>query len=131
MANYYKQCSCGRYADVVPCYNCLQKTAMAAEARAKELEATVDQLRVQLAGCTGAAGGWIIDDLGPADYGWSIAYEEIKKLRLKMQKLEAVARTAKRVMDAVMEDKVDVEHVNMALTWLDAALAELEGDKDE
>ena len=23
MANYYKQCDCGRYADVVPCYDCL------------------------------------------------------------------------------------------------------------
>ena len=23
MAGYYKQCDCGRYADVVPCYDCL------------------------------------------------------------------------------------------------------------
>ena len=23
MANYFKQCDCGRYANVVPCYDCL------------------------------------------------------------------------------------------------------------
>ena len=23
MTNYYKQCGCGRHADVVPCYDCL------------------------------------------------------------------------------------------------------------
>ena len=25
MANYFKQCDCGRYTDVVPCYDCLEK----------------------------------------------------------------------------------------------------------
>ena len=24
MAGYYKQCGCGRHADVIPCYDCLE-----------------------------------------------------------------------------------------------------------
>lgn len=53
----------------------------------KALEAQVDQLRVQLAGCSVAALGYAKgkNDCKRGDYGWSVALDDVKKLRRKYQ----------------------------------------------
>ena len=61
-------------------------------------------------------------DLNRAEY-W---YEEGPKLQIEVEKLRKVAEAARRVMDAVMAQPQDVKERNIALAWLDAALAELD-----
>lgn len=50
-------------------------------------------------------------------------------IKTENAKLHKVVEAARRVMDAVMAQPQDVVERNIALTWLDAALAEL--DKEE
>ena len=48
MAGYYKQCGCGRYADVVPCYNCLweeNKTLKSENRALKQLNKKLEKER--------------------------------------------------------------------------------------
>lgn len=57
----------------------------------EELTKEVEQLRVQLAGCSVAALGWN----GPeslakrGDYGWSVPYQDVLELRAKYERLQA------------------------------------------
>ena len=57
------------------------------EGEAAELRAQIEQLRVQLAGCGVAAQGWAKgeNDCEEGGYGWSPAFEEVKKLRAKYE----------------------------------------------
>lgn len=51
-----------------------------------ELKARVEQLEVQLAGCSVAAQGYG-DELKQDDYGWSLAYAHVKELWNKYETL--------------------------------------------
>lgn len=63
-------------------------------AKVRELEEEVEQLRVQLAGCSVAALGGK-DDLQPGDYGWSASYSDVVVLRKRMEELEKENRQLK------------------------------------
>ena len=67
--------------------------------------AEVDQLRVQLAGCSVAALGGIFDPAKQSDYGWSPAYQDTLNLRLRF---EAVRESHDRLLDA-LHDMVDMD----------------------
>ncbi len=59
----------------------------------RRLERARDQLEVQLAGCGVIAMGYgKSDEVKSGDYGWSGSYEDVKKLRVKMEKLEELLR---------------------------------------
>ncbi|KKN72042.1 hypothetical protein LCGC14_0414370 [marine sediment metagenome] len=59
----------------------------------RRIERACDQLEVQLAGCGVIAQGYgKSDEVKSGDYGWSGSYEDVKKLRVKMEKLEELLR---------------------------------------
>ena len=62
---------------------------------------------------------------------WDELVEVITHQNQENAKLRKVVEAARRVMDAVMAQPQDVKERNIALAWLDAALAELdkEGEK--
>ncbi|MDP4224871.1 MAG: hypothetical protein Q8910_00675 [Bacteroidota bacterium] len=47
----------------------------------------IDQLRVQLSGCSVAALGGIYEYAKPGDYGWSPAYQDVVELRRRYEEL--------------------------------------------
>ncbi len=47
----------------------------------------IEQLRVQLAGCSAAALGWNSERAKCGGYGWSIAYQDVIDLRMKYEEL--------------------------------------------
>lgn len=57
----------------------------------------VEQLHVQLAGCSTAALGWNKEPAREGDYGWSRAYQDVLELRAKYERLQTdfAARSAK------------------------------------
>jgi DNA repair protein RadC len=57
---------------------------------------------------------------------WDELVEVITHQNQEIAKLRKVAEAARRVMDAVMAQPQDVKERNIALAWLDAALAELD-----
>ena len=59
----------------------------ALENKCHQLEDETEQLRVQLAGCSVAALGWIKNTAKKGDYGWSVAYQDVLDLRLKYEEL--------------------------------------------
>ena len=63
------------------------------EARIAELEQQVDQLNVQLAGCSVAALGNTAEDqrAHQGDYGWSASYQDVLELRIKYDLLKQEA----------------------------------------
>ena len=63
-----------------------QALAQSAKLAGNLLEATflVEQQRVQLAGVSVAAFGWG-SPAKQGDYGWSVAYDDVRKLRTKYQ----------------------------------------------
>lgn len=60
-----------------------------AEVAIDDLRQEVEQLRVQLAGCSVAALGWAQgeQDAKCGDYGWSQSFEDVKKLRARYDEL--------------------------------------------
>lgn len=58
MANYYSQCDCGRYTDMVPCYYCLLQ-------RVRELEAVAEAAKEYRSKC-------IAYECGPRNRDWGI-----------------------------------------------------------
>ena len=74
-------------------------------------KAEVERLRLMVKSITG---------------GLDEAIEAVHCLEAELALLRKVAEVARRVMDAVMAQPQDVVERNIALAWLDAALAELD-----
>ena len=62
------------------------------------LRTAMEQLRVQAAGCLGAAEGATWEPASPQDYGWSLAYQKTLELRLKYDVLKAQHQLAECVL---------------------------------
>lgn len=60
----------------------------------RTLEEKIEQLRVQLAGCSVAALGGTNNPASVGDYGWSLAYEDTLRLRRSFDELLAALREA-------------------------------------
>ena len=56
----------------------------------------IEQLQVQLAGCSVAALGGTDDPAKVGDYGWSASYEDVLNLRSQLQKLQKELRWWKK-----------------------------------
>ncbi len=67
-------------------------TCDALELRAEAAEREVEQLRVQLAGCSIAALGGTKDPATQGQYGWSVAYQDVLELRRDRDVLVAAMR---------------------------------------
>ncbi len=59
------------------------------------LNAEIEQLQVQLAGCGVAALGGTLDAAKEGDYGWSSAYQDCLNLRLRLEEMESDFAPAK------------------------------------
>jgi len=57
------------------------------DSKIKELEDTIEQLRVQLAVCGVAALGYAKgkNDCKKGDYGWSVSFEDVKRMRAELE----------------------------------------------
>ena len=60
----------------------------------RSYKAEVEQLQVQLAGCTTAALGWNQKPAKRGDYGWSPAYQDVLNLRRNFDRLNRSNRSA-------------------------------------
>lgn len=61
-----------------------------------DLEKEIEQLRVQLAGCSCVALGETSKTAKKGDYGWSPAYQDVLDLRIKFDILEAKSNQESR-----------------------------------
>lgn len=85
------------------CYIEKDEETVALFLRINRLENQIEQLRVQMAGCSVAATGYIKGENAckPGQYGWSRGYEDVKTLYLKydqaykaLKKIEEIAAEA-------------------------------------
>jgi hypothetical protein len=67
-----------------------------------ELLEKIAQLETQLAGCSVAALGWAQgdNDCKQGDWGWSVAFDDVKKLRARCEEAETQAKTLKLQLEA-------------------------------
>ena len=63
----------------------------------------IEQLRVQLAGCSVAAFGEVAHAAKIGDYGWSPAYQDVVDLRIKYDNLEE--QITDKTLDVSFEDR--------------------------
>ena len=67
----------------------------------------VEQLMVQLAGCSVAAIGWIKDPAKEGDYGWSVPYQDVLQLRRKYDELTTLLNTER---ENAVREFIDWKH---------------------
>lgn len=102
----------------------------------KDLEARCAAMREallkinELGNCDKCGQTYVLHDIAEIKHQ-ALSKDIGKALLERIAKLEAVAKTAKRLFEALTAKSLDKKECGVALTWLDAALAELEEDKDE
>jgi len=69
----------------------------------QRLSEEIEQLRVQLAGCSVAAFGEVAHAAKIGDYGWSPAYQDVVDLRIKYDNLEE--QITDKTLDVSFEDR--------------------------